>query len=181
MKRNPIYFAICGVVLLFTGCMVVPQTYEPRRVSGGRLPLHGFIPDDYRDADLGSVQPPSIRVQVENLRGDLGVDICSRTWDYRHITVLSDQSSLTDREGHRYRLTPFQSNDFANQHIGDSRWIQYSTSAYDPSTGKRHTSFGGPHTLRVVYTEDGRRYVAEREFAATYPLITLFHLVHFTE
>ena len=107
--------------------------------------------------------------------------ICSRTWDYRHISVLSEQSSLSDSKGHRYRLAPFKSNDFANQHIGDSRWTQYSTYAYDPSSGGRYSSYGSPHTLRVVYTEDGRRYIAESQFAATYPLITFFDLLHFTE
>ena len=161
--------------------MVVPQTYEPSRVNGRQLPLHGFIPASYHDADLGSVHPPSIRVQIESLSGDLGVDICSRTWDYRRITVLSEQSSLTDSNGHCYRLAPFKSNDFANQRIGDSRWIQYSTYAYDPSSGQRYRSYGSPHTLRVVFNEDGRRYVAVSEFAATYPLITPFHLVHFTD
>ena len=142
--------------------MVVPQTYEPSRVSGGHKPLHAFIPDSYQDANLGSVHPPYIRVQVTNLSGELGVDICSRTWDYRHITVLSDQCSLSDSQGHRYRLAPFKSNDFANHHVGDSRWIQYSTYAYDPSSGGRHSSYGSPHTLHVVYTEDGRHYIAGR-------------------
>jgi hypothetical protein len=161
--------------------MVVPQTYEPSRVNGRQPSPHGFLPDSYQDADLASVHPPAIRVQVASLSGDLSVDICSRTWDYRHITVLSEQCSLTDREGHRYRLAPFQSNDYANQHIGDSRWIQYSTYASDPASGKRLRSYGSPHTLRVVFAEKGRRYVAEQEFAATYPLITIFHFIRFSE
>jgi len=71
--------------------------------------------------------------------------------------------------------------DYANRHIGDSRWIQYRTSASDPTSSKRLSSYARPHTLRVVFTENGRRYVAEKEFAATYPLITIFHLIRFSE
>jgi len=160
--------------------MTAPQTYEPSRVGGARLPLHGFLPGDYQDANLGAVHPPCIRVQIENTSGDINVSICSRTWDSRRLTVLQEQCGLTDSQGHRYRLAPFKPNAYANREIGASRWIQYSTYAFDPSSGKRHNFYGNPHTLRVAYTENGRYYVAERQFAATYPLITPFNFLPLT-
>jgi hypothetical protein len=182
VKANLIYIPACiAISSLLTGCMIMPQTYDPRLVAGGRLPITGFLPDGYHEPDLGSVHPPYITVQIDGYAGELGVDICSRSRDYRHVTVLADQSSVTDSNGRRYGLAAFKSNDYANQDIGASRWIQYSTYAFGPlPSTRRHLSYGSPHTIRVVYVEDGRRYVAERQFAATYPLITPFHLIHFT-
>ena len=177
-KTNAIRLLSCGVAMFFfAGCMVIPQPYTPKKLQPAPH-LFGFIPDSYRDSLGTQDDPPAITVMVDDLGGTLDVSVCSRGWDYRRIKVLSDECTLIDARGRRYRLSPFQSNDYANKDVGDSQWIQYSTQAYGPlPSSRRHKFYGAPHTLRVVYTEDGRRYSAERQFAATYPLITFFHLL----
>jgi hypothetical protein len=158
--------------------MVAPQTYDPG-IVGKVLPGRGFIPADDHEEDPAAVRPPSVRVQVEDTNGRLRVELCSRGWDYRRIRILNEQCSLTDSHGHTYQLAEFQSNDYANRDIGASRFIQYFTSARGPvPANRRHTKYGSPHKLRVAYLEDGRRYVAEGNFAATYPVITLFNFAH---
>jgi hypothetical protein len=181
MKKSLSEFVFLSLTtFLFAGCMVVPQTYTPKKLHPTPR-INAFLPDNYED-DLGKDDnPPAISVVVDGNDGGLDVDVCSRGWDWRRIKVLADQCSLTDDRGLRYRLGTFKSIDFANKQIGESRWIQYTTYAYGPLPSSRpHTFYGGPHTLRVVYTEDGRRYTAERQFAATYPLITPFQMLHFT-
>jgi len=171
MKLGSLSLPPLGVALLFPGCTIIPHTHRTDRMIGERLPA----------ADSRVENHPCIDVRVESAAGDLYVGLCSRGWDYRRINVLSDQCSLTDIEGRRYRLAPFKSNDYVNKEIGASRWIQYKTYACEPSTGKRQSAYGSPHTLRVVYEENGRYYIAEIQFAATYHLITPFNFLPLTD
>ena len=180
-RGGKVALLVCALFALsFSGCFVAPQTYDPTRLHSPPG-IRGFLPDDYSE-DLTSPRPPWITVQVRDGAGALDVSVCSRGWDYRRIHILSDQCSLTDASGRRYRLDAFVSNDFANKDIGASRWIQYFTRAYGPlPSSKAHQFYGQPHTLRVVYTEDGKRYFAERQFAATYPVITPLNVLPLTD
>jgi hypothetical protein len=162
--------------MFFAGCMVVPQTYDPGRLHP--VPgIHAFIPDSYRSDTR--VTPPAVTVLVDSTGGDLEVSVYSWKMDYRRVRVLADECSLTDASGNRYRLGPFISNSYENKAgVGESYWVSYETRAYGPlPSGGLHKFYGEPHTLRVVYAEDGRRYTAAQEFAATYPLITIFDVM----
>jgi len=124
--------------------------------------------------------PTDIRVGADH-HDELHVSLASTTRDARQLTVLPNESLLTDARGQSFRLE-FRPNDFANSAVRDSQTNQYAAMlsydvrAFGPLPSLSRYSFSdGQYMIAVAYTEEGERRFARTTFALDWRTITLFH------
>jgi len=149
--RSLVYTSVFGALLagFLCGC-----------VTCGKISYSGRAP----------TSPPSDISIIADQRDRLGISLASRTRDARKVTILSEESVLTDARGRKFRLE-FRPNDFSNNLLRESppgeyaSMVAYDVRAYGPLPKTSEYSFaGGEYTISVAYTEDGDHRVVQTTF-----------------